>query len=1037
MTQDMSFFLPLLLFPIAVTSIIQYEPTCPTSFSGYKAGPGCTTYYICSNGQLASPITECQPGTIFSEVRSVCDLEGSFQCKTTLPPTSRPTKQPTHSPTSRLAPSTLSPTLPPQTRSPLSNVEIENVLEYAKQDVNTKLFVYQSGWSDLDLLPSTIYRYDGFISGLQVMYINGVGDMKFYLGEDMVGRNDVTLPTKIGLVNIAAFLAQSMKETIKYNACDENNWDVINGKYPLSNACGQLEQSYQDYTCPKEYEHMSCDVDINMEMKASTQATWYGAPGPLFCAPRSKQPFTGYWDYEKMCDNQWADPPQYCTDYVGQKGGGYNNDEPVMNGANRTDVEGCCWWGRGVIQTTGVCNYGMLNYYLGKRAADEGREARYPSIDFCKDPGAICNREEYPELKWIAGMFYWIQSLQTYNDGWYYIDNVKNFVEGGMRDDSFIDAVSGIVNRGCHNPPCENGTGPLDGGSERRENFRKVLDVFFEEDGSPRKYRLDDNDMANLVTTARDEEEEEEDWSWVDNDEEVASPPPPPPPQTPKPIAALPPPPTPNTPINNIGKKGQYCLKSLAALDTDCPTAKTCNGDSDECPDGTYCWKERMCGKAAEETPPPPLTIQPTPKITPQPITTNKPTRKEFDMSDTYFCGSDSVSAALSCHKRCRSGLDSECDGGETCFGYTSCKAEVSRPPITKAETKQPTKVPTNKPVQNPTPRPTSKQTTAAPQSTDTQQLLCASSLEELETTYRTAESCEEGPCTSGLFCFPFKYTDDNSTPLPPTPPPSPKPITQQQPVGDIEVISIADRGVTCPKTEFVGWHTSTDCTEYFRCNKGSLGVVKVCPPDEKFDKVRSQCHSKEYVNSFCYGPPMAKEQVELCKEGYTGWESRNACREYYFCDRGIADAIFTCGQDLLFDMRLELCNFANNVKCLDEQGNPITPQPTPRPTKKPQVTAITPLLTPLPTKSPVATRTVSPIASESESSTVVGNETGGTATDMTPTPTVIVPSHNTSAIPPWLQLNTIMSNDGACTLKGGSLYWALSASLIICQVLW
>ena len=48
-------------------------------------------------------------------------------------------------------------------------------------------------------------------------------------------------------------------------------------------------------------------------MKASTQATWYGAPGPLFCAPKSKQPFTGYWDYEKMCDNQWADPPQYCT----------------------------------------------------------------------------------------------------------------------------------------------------------------------------------------------------------------------------------------------------------------------------------------------------------------------------------------------------------------------------------------------------------------------------------------------------------------------------------------------------------------------------------------------------------------------------------------------------------------------------------------------------------------------------------------------------------------------------------------------------
>ena len=49
----------------------------------------------------------------------------------------------------------------------------------------------------------------------------------------------------MGLVNIAAFLAQSMKETIKYDACDENNWDIIDGKYPLSNACGQLGQSYQ------------------------------------------------------------------------------------------------------------------------------------------------------------------------------------------------------------------------------------------------------------------------------------------------------------------------------------------------------------------------------------------------------------------------------------------------------------------------------------------------------------------------------------------------------------------------------------------------------------------------------------------------------------------------------------------------------------------------------------------------------------------------------------------------------------------------
>lgn len=347
--------------------------------------------------------------------------------------------------------------------------------------MDSKLFVYEAGWSDW--LPSTQYRFDGFIRALRVMYLEGVGDMSFYLGEDVRGEEG----TKIGLVNIAAFIAQCMKETIKYDACDENNWDIIDGKYPLSNACGQLEQSYQDYTCPPGQEHLQCEVDPYMKIEATTAAGWYGAPAPLFCGPKSIYEFTGYWDYSHMCDFSWDDPPRYCTDYPGQKGGQFVNDEPVANGAGRTDVEGCCWWGRGVIQTTGICNFGTLNYYLGARASREGREARYHDIDFCRDPGAICSSSKYPELKWIAGMFYWIRSLQTYNEGWSYMGQIKAFVRGGMNDDSFINAVSGIVNRGCHNPPC--GTGPLDGGHERLENFKKVLEVLFEKDGRPRQYR--------------------------------------------------------------------------------------------------------------------------------------------------------------------------------------------------------------------------------------------------------------------------------------------------------------------------------------------------------------------------------------------------------------------------------------------------------------------------------------------------------------------------------------------------------------------
>jgi len=63
----------------------------------------------------------------------------------------------------------------------------------------------------------------------------------------------------------------SSSRIFQYNACDENNWDLHGGGYPVSNACGQLEQSYQDYTCPKGEEHMQCEVDKDMKITAVTQ----------------------------------------------------------------------------------------------------------------------------------------------------------------------------------------------------------------------------------------------------------------------------------------------------------------------------------------------------------------------------------------------------------------------------------------------------------------------------------------------------------------------------------------------------------------------------------------------------------------------------------------------------------------------------------------------------------------------------------------------------------------------------------------------
>jgi len=69
-----------------------------------------------------------------------------------------------------------------------------------------------------------------------------------------------------------------------------------------------------------------------------------------------------------------------------------------------------------------------------------------------------------------------VTSLQSYSvGGWDYMTELHKFVDGGMQGNEFIDAASGIVNRGCHNPPCA--TGDVDGKSDRRDNFYKVLNT--------------------------------------------------------------------------------------------------------------------------------------------------------------------------------------------------------------------------------------------------------------------------------------------------------------------------------------------------------------------------------------------------------------------------------------------------------------------------------------------------------------------------------------------------------------------------------
>ena len=120
----------------------------------------------------------------------------------------------------------------------------------------------------------------------------------------------------------------------------------------------------------------------------------------------------------------------------------------------------------------------VLNQLRGRSHSSRLAPSGWMRSRGCCTPDAICASTAHPELKWIAGLFYWAESVQTYSKGgWDYQSELKAFVSGGMQrpgtDAGFIHAVSGIVNRGCHSPPC--GTGALDGGAERARNFEKVL----------------------------------------------------------------------------------------------------------------------------------------------------------------------------------------------------------------------------------------------------------------------------------------------------------------------------------------------------------------------------------------------------------------------------------------------------------------------------------------------------------------------------------------------------------------------------------
>lgn len=211
------------------------------------------------------------------------------------------------------------------------------------------------------------------------------------------------------LSNLASLLAQCMWESggeAPWSACDENNYSGLSTAPCTQRGDGQR---YDSLTTPPAFA-----VDPGMQMTAETYASW--TPGPMKCEPG-------------------------------------------------TPTEGCCWWGRGAIQTTGPHNYKMLQLDVVSKIQS------LSDVDLCRNPEAVCQNSQ---LKFLGALYYWISVVQAAPA---FGTSLHNFVVAGFSDQSsivngasFNAGTGGMVNNGFWNVAAHGNQG-------RMTYFHQIIDA--------------------------------------------------------------------------------------------------------------------------------------------------------------------------------------------------------------------------------------------------------------------------------------------------------------------------------------------------------------------------------------------------------------------------------------------------------------------------------------------------------------------------------------------------------------------------------
>jgi len=261
--------------------------------------------------------------------------------------------------------------------------------------------------------PSSVYTWGGFCAALRQLHnvrgtISGIGGgdtLGVSLGMRSMsssGTTDQIASRNRVLANIASLLAQAAWESggdSPWSFCDENNYI-----HSPTASCTQRSDGtlYSSLTSA-----ISCPVDMQMHMVAETYASW-AVQGPMRCDPG-------------------------------------------------TSTAGCCWWGRGAIQTTGPHNYAALQTDVISQMS--GQE----TTDLCTNPEAICQDDQ---LIWIGALYYWTSVVQT--------DSCFNSTLNAYADSSgfhpcasvtgclsFNRGTGGKVNNGQWNAPAHGESGRI------------------------------------------------------------------------------------------------------------------------------------------------------------------------------------------------------------------------------------------------------------------------------------------------------------------------------------------------------------------------------------------------------------------------------------------------------------------------------------------------------------------------------------------------------------------------------------------------